>query len=256
MYQPQVCLDTGAVVGAEALVRWQHPQLGLVPPMKFVPTAERSSIIETLTLQVLRMALRQISVWNGLGMELDVSVNLSAAVIDRKGMVEKISGCIAEFGVNPIRLCFEVTETGIMRCPAHAEQTLQGLSALGSRISIDDFGTGYCSLKYLRNFPVDEIKIDRLFVAGLLGEKRDGVIVESILALGKAFDIRVVAEGIENEATRKRLMALGCRFGQGFHLGKPVDADQFELWRGNGLRRPPVRFTAGEAAPKYRASSR
>lgn len=231
MYQPQIRLQDNRLVGAEALVRWQHPQLGLVPPGKFIPAAERSEIIEALTLDVLAMALEQSRNWHEQGLDLRISANLSARLLDREEFADRVKTLFGRIDVPPHKLCLEVTETGIMQSPDRAERTLTALSSLGIQLSIDDFGTGYSSLKYLRNFPINEIKIDRLFVSGVGTEARDDLIVESILALGKAFQVGVVAEGIEDDATWDHLRHLGCDFGQGYAIAAPMRATDFDNWR-------------------------
>ncbi|MEQ9022104.1 MAG: EAL domain-containing protein [Pseudomonadales bacterium] len=228
LYQPQLDLEQKTVVGVEALVRWQHPTLGLLPPSKFIPIAEKSAHIETLTLQVLETALLQARDWFVRGINLPVAVNLSASLLNREGLTQKIGDVISRIGVPPGELCLEVTETGIMSSPESAGRVLQELYELGVTISIDDFGTGYSSLKYLRNFPIGEIKIDQLFITDLLGNPRDELIVESVLALGKAFDVRVLAEGVETMEVANRLLELGCKYAQGYYFGRPMTADDLE----------------------------
>ncbi|MFX4227112.1 MAG: EAL domain-containing protein [Porticoccaceae bacterium] len=228
LYQPQIDLEQKTVVGVEALVRWQHPTLGLLPPSKFIPIAEKSAHIETLTLQVLETALLQARDWFVRGINLPVAVNLSASLLNREGLTQKIGEVINRIGVPPGELCLEVTETGIMSSPESAGRVLQELYELGVTISIDDFGTGYSSLKYLRNFPIGEIKIDQLFITDLLGNPRDELIVESVLALGRAFDVRVFAEGVETLEVANRLLELGCKYAQGYYFGKPMTADELE----------------------------
>ena len=228
LYQPQLDLEQKTVVGVEALVRWQHPTLGLLPPSKFIPIAEKSAHIETLTLQVLETALLQARNWFVRGINLPVAVNLSASLLNREGLTQKIGEVINRIGVPPGELCLEVTETGIMSSPESAGRVLQELYELGVTISIDDFGTGYSSLKYLRNFPIGEIKIDQLFITDLLGNPRDELIVESVLALGRAFDVRVFAEGVETMDVANRLLELGCKYAQGYYFGKPMTADELE----------------------------
>lgn len=228
LYQPQLDLEQKTVVGVEALVRWQHPTLGLLPPSKFIPIAEKSAHIESLTLQVLETALLQARDWFVRGINLPVAVNLSASLLNREGLTQKIGDVISRIGVPPGELCLEVTETGIMSSPESAGRVLQELYELGVTISIDDFGTGYSSLKYLRNFPIGEIKIDQLFITDLLGNPRDELIVESVLALGKAFDVRVLAEGVETLEVANRLLELGCKYAQGYYFGRPMTAEDLE----------------------------
>lgn len=230
MFQPQVRLHDGALVGAEALVRWSHPELGLLPPMKFVPAAEKSDAIAGMTYRVLELALRQNRIWRNRGLDLSVAVNLSARLLGRNQLADRVDSLIREAGVPHDALVLEVTESGIMNAPKAAERTMRRLADLGVRLSIDDFGTGYSSLKYLRDFPIDEIKIDGIFIEGLAHGRRDGLIVESVLALGDAFEARVVAEGIETDYEWSRLQELGCRFGQGYRAGPAMTAHDFDAW--------------------------
>lgn len=230
VYQPQVRLSDGAVTGLEALVRWRHPDLGLVPAMKFVPAAERSEAIVGLTMRVLDLALAQQRSLHEEGIDLRVAVNLSARLLDQERLAESVAERIELAGVPAASLCLEVTETGIMHAPDVAERTLRALSDVGVRLSIDDFGTGYSSLKYLRNFPIDEIKIDGLFVGGLKDDPRDGIIVESVLALGRAFGVRVIAEGVEDDAAWSALCGLGCEHGQGYRFGRPMAPLELRRW--------------------------
>lgn len=230
LYQPQLDLEQKTVVGVEALVRWEHPTLGLLPPSKFIPIAEKSAHIETLTLHVLETALLQARNWFVRGINLPVAVNLSASLLNREGLTQKIGEVVNRIGVPPGELCLEVTETGIMSSPESAGRVLQELYELGVTISIDDFGTGYSSLKYLRNFPIGEIKIDQLFITDLLGNPRDELIVESVLALGRAFDVRVFAEGVETLDVANRLLELGCKYAQGYYFGKPMTAEDLEAF--------------------------
>ncbi len=232
MYQPQVRLDDGTLVGAEALVRWKHPELGLLPAMKFVPAAEKSDVIAGMTYEVLELALAQNRAWRDRGLELSMAVNLSPRLLARNQLPDRVDGLLRDADVPHDALILEITETGIMNAPEAAERTLRRLADLGVRLSIDDFGTGYSSLKYLRDFPVDEIKIDGLFVEGLAHGQRDGLIVESILSLGQAFDARVVAEGIETDYEWNRLRDLGCAYGQGYRAGPAMSAGDFDAWCG------------------------
>jgi len=232
LYQPQLDLEHKNIVGVEALVRWQHPTLGLLYPAKFIPIAEKSAHIESLTLQVLETALLQARDWSVRGINLPVSVNLSACLLNREGLSRKIGDVIRRIGMPAGELCLEVTESGIMSSPESAGRVLQELNELGITISIDDFGTGYSSLKYLRDFPIGEIKIDQLFITDMLSSERDALIVESILALGKAFKVRVLAEGVETLEVANRLLELGCKYAQGYYFGKPMTAADLEAMVG------------------------
>ena len=229
-FQPQVNLFDNTVIAFETLARWENPQLGLLPASKFIPSLESSEHIACLTLQMLEKTLIKLNNLHQHGHMLSASVNLSARVLDSTSVIEKIKHLIEQYQVNPKYVCFEVTETGIMHSPVMAEMALNELTNYGARISIDDFGTGYSSLKYLRNFPINEIKIDSLFVSNLEKDSRDAIIIESILALGKAFDVNVLAEGIEQKSSLNVLQSLGCTYGQGHLFGKAMSDTDFNEW--------------------------
>jgi diguanylate cyclase len=214
-YQPQLDLNSSEIVGAEALVRWIHPELGLVPPDRFIPLAERSSVIEDLTLCVLIKALQH---WQNSRYGIAISVNLSARALHNETFVAKIIDQIKEAKIDPDKLCLEVTETAVMQSPELALNSLNTLSDAGIRLSIDDFGTGYSSLKYLKICPIDEIKIDGEFVTELTSQSVDGRIVEAIISLGHSFDIQIVAEGIETQTASDFLEDHGCQTGQGYFI--------------------------------------
>lgn len=232
MFQPQVRLRDGRVVGAEALVRWNHPELGVLPASKFIPAAERTEVIERLTYEVLEQTLRQVAVWRTIDAEIPVSVNLAPRLLSVPGLADKVAAFLEAADVSPRSLCFEVTETAIINDTKGAVSTLGALSELGVRISIDDFGSGISSLKNLRSLPVDEIKIDSLFTGGLAAPgEADGRVIESIVAIGKAFGARVMAEGVESELAWRRLLDLGCEFGQGHFVASPMIPEAFDMWR-------------------------
>jgi diguanylate cyclase (GGDEF)-like protein len=227
-YQPK-CDLAGAVLGVEALVRWQHPVRGLVPPMEFVPVAERTGLIHPLTEQVLDLALAQARSWADEDQALPVAVNISTRSLLQPGFAEQVLAALGTHGVPAARLGLEITETTIMEDPETALEVLGRLAAAGVRLSIDDFGTGYSSLAYLKRLPVHELKIDRTFVAALTSSDRDRVIVDSTIALGNRLGLEVVAEGVEDAATLAELDRLGCRVAQGYLLGRPVPAAELEL---------------------------
>jgi diguanylate cyclase (GGDEF)-like protein len=227
-YQPKCDLD-GRVLGVEALVRWQHPQRGLLPPMTFLPVAERTGLIHPLTDLVLDLALAQVRRWRDEGRELPVAVNVSTRSLLQPGFAEKVLTALGTHGVPPRLLGLEITETTIMEDPERALAVLTQLAEAGVRLSIDDFGTGYSSLAYLKNLPVHELKIDRTFVAALTTSERDRVIVDSTVALGNRLGLDVVAEGVEDAATLDALGELGCRQAQGYFFSRPVPADQLDL---------------------------
>ncbi len=224
-YQPKCALD-GTVLGVEALVRWQHPRRGLVPPMEFVPVAERTGLVHPLTEQVLDLALAQARRWVDGGTPVPIAVNISTRSLLQPGFAEQVLTALGTHGVPSELLGLEITETTIMEDPESALLVLTRLAGAGIRLSIDDFGTGYSSLAYLKALPVHELKIDRTFVAALTSSDRDRVIVDSTVALGNRLGLEVVAEGVEDAATLAQLGALGCRVAQGYLLGRPVPADQ------------------------------
>ncbi len=229
-YQPK-CDLAGTVLGVEALVRWQHPVRGLVPPMEFIPVAERTGLVHPLTEQVLDMALVQARSWADQGRPLPVAVNISTRSLLQPGFAEQVLAALGTHGVPAERLGLEITETTIMEDPETALEVLGRLAAAGVRLSIDDFGTGYSSLAYLKRLPVHELKIDRTFVAALTSSARDRVIVDSTIALGNRLGLEVVAEGVEDAATLAELDRLGCRVAQGYLLGRPVPAADLDLSR-------------------------
>jgi EAL domain-containing protein (putative c-di-GMP-specific phosphodiesterase class I) len=199
-------------------------------------------VIGPLTLNVLDQALGQARAWRERGIDLPMSVNLSPRLLEDASLPGQIERCLAAHGVPPQRLTLEVTETSMIHSPRRTTRTLQELSETGARVSIDDFGTGYSSLTYLREFPIDEIKIDRLFVDAIRSEGPDASIIRSIVELGRGFQVRVIAEGIEDETTLARLRELGCLAGQGFWLCPPLAAEALEAWvrarRGASVRLP------------------
>ncbi|HEY4081832.1 MAG TPA: EAL domain-containing protein [Burkholderiaceae bacterium] len=228
--QPKIDIKTGLVVGAEALVRWQHPQRGLVPPMQFVPFAEQTGFIRNLSAWVLGAAARA---WRELadgGVRLRISVNLSTRDLLDQDLPQKIAALIFDYEVEPMALCLEITESAIMDDPQRAQTTLEHLSAMGFKLSIDDFGTGYSSLAYLKRLPVNELKIDKSFVMAMEADIDDAKIVRSTIELAHNLGLTVVAEGVETAKAWKLLAALGCDEGQGYFMGKPMPYDQFLPW--------------------------
>jgi diguanylate cyclase (GGDEF)-like protein len=230
-FQPKVRLRDGAVVGAEALVRWQHPERGLVPPDEFVPVAEHSGLITPLTLTVLRQALDWCETWWRAGRQLGVAVNISPRSLLDPGFVDEVTRTLATVAVPASAVTLEITESSLMADPDRAVDALQRLRAMGLRLSIDDLGTGYSSLAYLQRLPVDEIKIDRSFLAPA-GTDRDGsmAIVAAVVELGQRLGRDVVAEGVEDEATWRRLQQLGCDAAQGYWISRPVPGPALEPW--------------------------
>ena len=228
--QPKLHLLDGHLVGAEALVRWQHPVRGLVPPLQFIPFAEETGFIHELSLWVVEDAARLLAPWLAAGLLPRLSVNLSVHDLMKADLVERLTKRLQRHGVPPQALCLEITESAIMNDPVRALQTLQALKATGFKLSIDDFGTGYSSYATLKNLPVDELKIDMSFVRAMEKVPKDAMIVRSIIEVAHNLALSVVAEGVENEAIWQQLALLGCDEAQGWHIGKPMPADQFEAW--------------------------
>jgi diguanylate cyclase (GGDEF)-like protein len=229
-YQPKVDAHTGQMLGVEALVRWQHPEHGLIPPGDFIPLAERTGLIGPLTHYVLDTALQQCCDWRQAGHELPVAVNVSARRLLDLDFPDEVAGLLTHWGVPARLLVVEITESTIMADPTHAIQILGRLNEMGVQLSIDDFGTGYSSMAYLKTLPVHELKVDRSFVAQMTSDSRDAVIVHSTIDLGRNLGLRVVAEGVEDSLTLQHLDLLGCDAVQGYHISRPVPADDLLTW--------------------------
>jgi diguanylate cyclase (GGDEF)-like protein len=229
-YQPKVSVSTGDVVSAEALVRWQHPERGLLLPDTFIPLAEHTGLIGPLTQRVLDLALRQVRAWADAGRPLSVSVNLSARNLLDESLPAMVAGLLAAHGVPAAFLELEVTESALMTEPTRAKRLLEQLTALGVGISIDDFGAGYTSLGQLKNLPVSELKIDRSFVMTMTEDNSDAVIVHSVVDLGHNLGLTIVAEGVETEQALLALKEFGCDVAQGYHLCRPVPVAAFDAW--------------------------
>jgi EAL domain-containing protein (putative c-di-GMP-specific phosphodiesterase class I) len=230
--QPKIDVASGAVVGAEALVRWRHPQRGLVPPMEFIPFAEQTGFIRHITLWVLEQAARQWQALQPAQGQLRIAVNLSTRDLLDLEFPERIAMLCARHDTPTAGLCLEITESAIMDDPQRAEATLNRLAALGFKLSIDDFGTGYSSLAYLKRLPVDELKIDRSFVMAMESDESDATIVRSTIDLAHNLGLSVVAEGVENNAALAALRALHCDEAQGYFISRPLPAEEFAGWRG------------------------
>ena len=231
-YQPIVSLQTGEIVAVEPLLRWRHPDRGVIGPAEFLPLAEESGLIVPLGAWVLGEACRQVAAWDqGSAGHLLLSANLSAAQFETPELLDVVSSLLSEFGLSPDRLQLEVTEHTVMRTPERTHQ----LSRLGVRMAIDDFGTGYSSLRYVRDLEVDTLKIDRSFVAGVGRSERDEAIVTTILALGRSLGLSIVAEGVETADQLRWLTEAGCPAAQGFHLARPVSAERMQRLIASGL---------------------
>jgi diguanylate cyclase (GGDEF)-like protein len=231
-YQPVVDVAQGRVVGAEALLRWRHPQRGLVAAAEFIPAAEESGLIHALGERCLNKACEQAAVWAGRNADqVRISVNLSARQIEDRsaiGMLERLHG---KGGDGARGLDFEITESAILQHVDRAQETLKQIRSLGHRLSVDDFGTGYSSMVYLQRFPISRIKIDRSFVARLESSREAHAIISATIALARSLDLEVVAEGVETESQSRHLHALGCTLQQGYYFAAALPAADFDRWR-------------------------
>jgi diguanylate cyclase (GGDEF)-like protein len=225
-FQPKAELESGCIVGVEALVRWQHPERGFIPPNEFVPIAERTGLIKPLSRYVVATALRQCGAWRAAGLDLHVAVNLTIPDLLDLELPDLIAGLLAETLVRPDQLELEITESTILADPFRVRQVLTRLNEMGLRLAIDDFGTGYSSLAYLRRLPVQTIKIDRSFVMDMCENASDATIVRSTIDLGRNLGLDVVAEGVETQEEWNALRAQGCTLAQGYFISKPLPAEE------------------------------
>lgn len=226
-YQPQVELANGGLVGAEALVRWQHPQLGLLPPSRFIPVAEEMGIISDVGAWVLREACRQMMAWRTAGAEVPrVAVNLAAPEVDSETLLPLVRRVLDETGLDGTSLEVEITESIIMSEPERSARALEGLRAMGIRVAIDDFGTGYSSLSYLKHLPIDRLKIDRSFVSDVVDGVNSRAVSRAIIGLARSLELETIAEGIEETAQLDFLRREGCAMGQGFLFSAAVPAEE------------------------------
>jgi diguanylate cyclase (GGDEF)-like protein len=229
-YQPKATIGDGRIRSVEALVRWQHPERGLIGPYEFVHLAEHTGLIRPLTHHVLRTALAQCREWRDRGIHLSVAVNLSVRDLVDLDLPGAVAAELDRFGLEPQCLGIEITETMLVLDPNRTIEVLGRLHEMGVRISLDDFGTGYSSLRYLQRLPVDELKIDRSFIRGLRGSDTDTSIVEATLTLARNLGLTTVAEGVECAATWEQLARLGCDIAQGYFISRPLPADELEVW--------------------------
>ncbi len=229
-YQPIVDVDDLTVTGAEGLVRWEHPELGLIPPGAFVQTVEQTGLIGPLTRHVLERSIAECASWRKDGRDLSVAVNLSVRNLVDRDLPKEIERLLSVYSVPADALQLEITESMIMSDPERAMATVTRLSDLGVRMSVDDFGTGYSSLANLRRLPIDDLKIDRSFVSPMLEDESDLIIVRSTINLGHDLGLRIIAEGVEDGATLQQLALLGCDLAQGYHVSRPMPAEAFERW--------------------------
>jgi EAL domain-containing protein (putative c-di-GMP-specific phosphodiesterase class I) len=228
-YQPKIEVDTGKIIGAEALIRWNHPERGIISPMEFIPLAEETGLILPIGEWVLQEAVAQGKAWQIAGLPpLYISVNVSARQFRQANFAGKVAQVLLDSGYDPHHLDLELTETTLM---THADEniaTLNKLNAMGVRIAIDDFGTGYSSLSYLKRLPVDVVKIDKSFVSGVTDSRDDAAIVEAIIAMARSLRLTVVAEGVETIEQLKFLQMNDCDEIQGFYFSRPLPVEQFE----------------------------
>jgi len=229
-YQPKVDAQTGAALGAEALVRWQHPEHGMIAPGEFIPLAEHTGLITPLTRFVLDAALEQCRSWLADGHELTMAVNVSTHRLLDLDFPDEVAERLRHWQVPARLLTVEITESAIMADPDRALRVVERLHAMGVHLSIDDFGTGYSSMAYLKTLPVQELKIDRSFVSCMTTSERDAVIVRSTVELGRNLGLRVIAEGVEDMATWHQLDAVGCDAVQGYYISRPVASADFQEW--------------------------
>ncbi len=254
-FQPKVTLPDAGFHGAEALVRWQHPERGLLPPGLFVPVAERTALIHSLTRYVLAAALAECRRWQDRGVVLHVAVNVSVRNLLDDAFLGDVEELLARSGVPAQCLELEVTESAIMADPERAQSVLAGFRELGVRLSIDDFGAGYTSLSQLSRLPVDQLKIDRSLVSRMADEGGDALIVRSVIELGHSLGLRTVAEGVEDAATSRVLGELGCDVAQGYYFSRPMPADRLVEWHAGvrtGSERAAVRAARAEVPTQAR----
>ena len=228
-YQPKVNTNTGAVRSAEALIRWVHPKRGLISPDGFIPLAEECGLIGAIGEWVVREACRQARAWQDAGLApLRISVNLSPSQFRGSGLTDTIRRALDDAGLQPQYLEVELTESAVMSDPEESIAILEQLSAMGVLVSVDDFGTGYSSMSYLRRFPIDKLKIDRVFINEIASRPEDASIVRAIVSLAHSLRLKVVAEGVETPAQLDFLKAVGCDEYQGYHFSRPLPAGEFE----------------------------
>jgi EAL domain-containing protein (putative c-di-GMP-specific phosphodiesterase class I) len=233
----------------EALVRWNHPLRGVVPPLEFIPFAEQTGYIRAITQWVLAHAVKQCAAWRAEGLPMNVSVNLSARDLMDPELPERFHEMLEQNFCAARWFTLEITESAILDDPAHAIENMKRLKALGCRLAIDDYGTGYSSLAYIKQLAVSELKIDRAFVSGMEADKRNAAIVRSTIELGHNLGLTVVAEGVETDHELAELRRFGCDSAQGFYFARPMPAASFERWL-SGIRDKPLgerTATVGEA---------
>lgn len=229
-YQAKVLIKTGEICGVEALVRWNHPVHGLIPPDEFVPMAERNRMINPLTQWVLKRAFRDCAIWHKQGLPIKVSANLSTKDLHDPELPDLISGIAVAAGIKPTSIMLEITEGSVMTDPESALGIIKRLHEMGYQFSMDDFGTGYSSLAYLKKLPLTELKIDKAFVMDIMTSENDAAIVKATINLGHNLGLMVTAEGVESKEVMGRLMEYGCDVAQGYFLSRPITVENFNQW--------------------------
>jgi diguanylate cyclase (GGDEF)-like protein len=229
-YQPKVALDDGRLLGVEALVRWQHPTRGLLPPGAFLPIVEDSEVIDQITFDVLTKSLHQMRRWAAVGHEIPISVNVAPRSLLNLEVPSVVARLLERFEIDPALLCLEITETALMRNPQRSGKVLKTLRDLGVRLSIDDYGTGYASMTYLRELPIDELKIDASFITQMGVDAQSAILARSVVELGHNLGLSVVAEGVEDAEVGRMLESCGCDVAQGYFYARPMPAGDLLPW--------------------------
>jgi EAL domain-containing protein (putative c-di-GMP-specific phosphodiesterase class I) len=229
-YQPKLHLRSGLMTRAEVLLRWNHPTRGLLAPAAFVPAAERTGLIKSITDWIFDRALREVREWQDEGAPLHIAVNISAKSLQEQTLPQKVLAALEKWRIDPRFLKIEITESSIMADPAHALAVMSMLQSMGVRLSVDDFGTGYSSLTHLRELPIDEIKIDKSFVMGMATSDADAAIVRTVIDLAHNLGKQVCAEGVETEQAWLRLAEMGCDLAQGYWIARPLPARALRQW--------------------------
>ncbi|MGZ4582724.1 MAG: EAL domain-containing protein, partial [Nocardioidaceae bacterium] len=246
-YQPQIAIESGEVVGVEALLRWRHPSRGMVDPEELIRVAEQSAVMRLLTRRVVDDVVEQIATWKAAGVVLRAALNVSVRDLHTGEIADQIADRLARFNVPPAQLQLEITEGALMADPRRVLATISRLDKIGVAIALDDFGTGYSSMQHLRRLPLAEVKIDRSFVLGMAIDADDAAIVRSVIELAGALGLRVVAEGVEDERTWRLLHAAGCDVAQGWFYARPMPAEDLVGWlsRYRPVKPGPVQELAG-----------
>jgi EAL domain-containing protein (putative c-di-GMP-specific phosphodiesterase class I) len=249
-YQPKVAMRSGQIIGAEALIRWQHPEKGLLAPAAFLPTMENDPLMVDFGEWVLETVLTQMEVWLAQGLDLAVSVNVGAHQLQQANFVERLRLLLARHPkLDPSQLEVEILETSVMKDLAHVSQVIEDCRQLGVPFSLDDFGTGYSSLQYLKRLRVAKLKIDQGFVRGMLDDPDDQAILQGIMGLAQAFKLEVIAEGVETMAHVTMLLQLGCEQAQGYAIARPMPAQDLPGWIAGWKLRNDWRCDAGSSEP-------